>query len=284
MSLIRLKYVFQEQDEAEEFYNKIYNKAKVKKIHVQLTSENFYVIQFEMSQNQLHRFWKDIVQALIHVFIFYRLPEIAKSILAKHYYYADKHEMDHIIPILQSIMKNPKHYGNQFEVQTTYTFYQMFERDVKKESFLNFNEYMSQHQEEYMSNLIDVTGYAIDEWKREEDYQEFIHSLRNFIKNKEPKMDTLLLMYDKELLFFKPNGRRVTYSEIKTIQHDERVHFIDVLSHDFPMSLIAAIAPREVVIYTNHISDPKIITLQNLFQEKAIIRPIDTFPFVGKKA
>jgi putative sporulation protein YtxC len=284
MRLIRLVYVFHEKDEAETFYNKVYIKNKVKKIRLQLGEGRSYFIKVEVNQEQFFSYWKDVVQALIHVFILFRLPVLARGILKSHYYYSDKHEIEHIIPILQSVMQNPKRYGTQSDIQTACEFYHMFEKDIKKDSILYFDKFMDEQKDIYSSQLVDVAGYAIDEWKREEDYQEFIHSLRHYIKGKMPRLDTLFITYDGELQFFKTSGKRFSMSELKTLQNEETLHFIDLLSTDFPMSSLVAIAPKQIYIFTNKPSDPKIITLQNLYQEHATIYPLRKFPFIGKKA
>ncbi|MBB6452067.1 putative sporulation protein YtxC [Salirhabdus euzebyi] len=282
--MIRQVFVFHQKDQAEAFYHKIFHREKVKRIRIQLEEGNTYFIRVEIQQEHLQFYWKRVVLGLIHVFILFQLPELAKSILKKDYYFSNKHEIAHIIPILQSIMQNPKKYGSQSEIKSAFQFYYLFVNEVKLNKQITFIELVEKCEKEYKDYLIDVTGYAIDEWKREEEYQEFIHDLRTYLKEKRPRIPTLLITYDGDFQFFKPDGRRYTIQELKTLQYEETLHFIELLSSDFPLSSLITIAPKEIFIYTNNPSDPKMILLQNVYQENATIRSLRKFPFIGKKA
>lgn len=279
MSLIRLKYEFQDTKEAEEFYENVYKKAENNRVHMKW---DYPIIHVELSQDQ--HFWKDVIQALIHVFILFRLPKLARNILKENYYYENEDEINHIIPILQSIMKNPLSYGTQTERKTVQQFYAILEENLKNESYISFPSYFEQREWEFYPDLVDITGYAIDEWKREEDYQEYVHILRNYIKNKESKLNRLFITYDQDFQLYQDNGKHLSHQDLKTLLVNETLHFIDLFALDFQMSAIISIAPMEIHLFTNNPFDPKIVTLQNLYQENAFLYPIKKFPFVRKKA
>jgi putative sporulation protein YtxC len=279
---MRLVYIFRRKDEAESFFHHLNGCGKMKKIHLHAGMENSYLIRLDLQRDSSF-VWKKIVQALIHVFIIYRLPIIGNQILQTQYYYENKHEIAHIIPILQSIMQNPKKFGTQSELLTAALFFEEFERQIRTQTVLHFDEWVEDNIKEWESQLFDVTGYAIDEWKREEDYQEFIHSIRTYLKKKQPKMKTLHITYDKEFQFYNPFGKRLSANELKTLQTDESFYILDV-SNEFPLSVFIAIAPAEIFVYTNFPTDLKIITLQNIFHEKVHIHPLEKFPYIGKKA
>ncbi|SET78825.1 putative sporulation protein YtxC [Salinibacillus kushneri] len=272
---------FFSEEEAEAYFHRIY-------------SDDEHRIQFERGEGPAYfvrvdgQFEKPmlekVIYGLLYVFIQYRLPALSKDILKKVYYFSDEHELMHIIPILQSVMQNPKGYGTQSELQSAMEFYYIFEQQIGQNQIVSFDVMMENNQQYFKEQLIEVTGYAIEEWKREEDYQDFIQRLRDYLKDKEPKTKLLVITYHHEFHFFKEDGRRYTTNELKALQNKESLHFIDLLSSEFPLPSILGVAPKRVVVYTSRPSDPKIIFLQSIFQEHVKVLSMEKFPFIGKKA
>ncbi|WP_194841376.1 sporulation protein YtxC [Salinibacillus xinjiangensis] len=275
---------FFRKDEAETFYYKLNREKLASKIHFEIEEGKTCFIKVDMQPEKMNDTWKRVIHALIFVFIQYRLPTLAKGILKKYYYYQNQLEIMQITPILQSVLHNPRKYGTQPDVQSASNFYQLFEEKVTRSPVLSFDQLVDEQEEFFAGHLIDVTGYAIEEWKREQDYQDFIHRLRDFFRERTPKTNLLIITYHHEFQFYRENGRRYSTSELKALQNKESLHFIDLLSSEFPLSSLVGIAPESVLIYTTKPSDPKIIFLQNIFQESVRVMSIEKFPFVGKKA
>ena len=54
----------------------------------------------------------------------------------------------------------------------------------------------------YLQLLEGYVEIAIDEYKMEQEYQMFVQMLRDFLINREPKMDILHLLFDEEITFY----------------------------------------------------------------------------------
>ncbi|GAA0483960.1 hypothetical protein GCM10008986_06430 [Salinibacillus aidingensis] len=271
---------FFKEDEAEAYFHKIYSEDEINRIQFERGEGPSYFIKADVQLDRKSDMWRKMIHALLYVFIQYRLPVLSKDILKKVYYFSDEHELMHIIPILQSVMQNPKSYGTQSDLKAAAEFYQIFENHVSRNQIVSFDFFMEDNQQFFREQLIDITGYAIEEWKREEDYQDFIHRLRGYFKSREPRTGLLIITYHHEFQFFRETGKPYTTSELKALQNKESLHFIDLLSSEFPLSCLLGIAPEKIVIYTSKPSDPKVIFLQNIFQEHASVQSMEKLPFI----
>ncbi|MCB6946227.1 putative sporulation protein YtxC, partial [[Eubacterium] rectale] len=57
-------------------------------------------------------------------------------------------------------------------------------------------------------------GIAIDEYKMEQEYQIFVQSLRDYLKQKEPKREKIKLCLGEQVKFYNGQFREMTREEL----------------------------------------------------------------------
>jgi len=131
--------------------------------------------------------------------------------------------------------------------------------------------------------LTHVVGLAIDEFKREEEHQNFIHSIREYIHKRKPKIEEVHLLQGDPFLFFKGNGSRFTSIELKSIMHKEPLYMIGLDATEMNLSPLIALLPGQIYIYGEYPSEAKTLTIINIFQERVRFYPYEKFPFKPTK-
>lgn len=69
--------------------------------------------------------------------------------------------------------------------------------------------------------MVHLVGLAIDEYKREEDHQEFVNMLREYIAKKEPIYNVVHIVQGNTFSFFKSDGKRFSRMELKMLMQRE---------------------------------------------------------------
>ena len=84
---------------------------------------------------------------------------------------------------------------------------------TEKLSF-SFDSFTTFRLKSFYQSLEKYVLQAIDEYKLEQDYQNFIATLRDFLQNRDPKMSYLHLVYRDAFHFYDHSFRRLERSEI----------------------------------------------------------------------
>ncbi|MBM9839687.1 putative sporulation protein YtxC, partial [Rhodococcus hoagii] len=117
----------------------------------------------------------------------------------------------------------------------------------------------------YYKQLRDITEAAIDEYKMEQEYQNFIQTLRDYVDAKQPRIKKVHIVHDGSF----------TLWELRYVPEREKMKYIDRrFVRDHPMYIdshllapLISIAPDEVVLYTDQPEHMMARTIQNVFQE-----------------
>ncbi|MDQ0412956.1 MULTISPECIES: sporulation protein YtxC [Mesobacillus] len=202
-----------------------------------------------------------------------------RSILAESYFYTEREEQDQILDILYSVLE-----GNRKELAT---FIEGVEEpgDIKKSindilderiSF-SFDSFVVFRLKAYFEQLTKWIEIAIDEYKMEQEYQVFLHTLRSFLKDRSPQMPYLYLVIDENMAFFNQEFTEMKRNElVKTIDRRLLVNH-PVYVDSGTIAPLLSIAPQTIFLYTDDAHQPLVRTIINLFEERVKINPISTF-------
>src|SRR5699024_1214377 len=126
---------------------------------------------------------KEIAPFLSLVFVKTRELGMIRDILKNKYYFSNAEEISRITEIAISLLeKDEPFYAemiHQHELRDILTTIFMMHIDTT-ETFIPFDSIIHFRLHHYVTQLTDLIGHAIDEFKREEEYQDFIHSIREF--------------------------------------------------------------------------------------------------------
>ncbi|WP_240468755.1 sporulation protein YtxC [Gracilibacillus sp. YIM 98692] len=269
---------FEQEEEANTFYqlvnshdNEVCAKWERKtKFIVQLISESK---EWNLCKDQIARF-------LSTVYIMHRELPMIESILKKKYYFTNEEEIERITSIARSLLEKDEcvyeHRIHQHELRDTLsTIFSLHLEppEIRFDSIVHFRLHL------YIEQLTEMIGLAIDEFKREEDYQSFIHSLREFIKRKAPEEDVVHVVQGETFEFYRGNGSILMKHEVEELRERFPLFIFGLEHGEWNISPLIMLAPKHVIMYGNNPQEAQTHTVMNIFQEKFSFYPLTAFPF-----
>lgn len=206
-----------------------------------------------------------------------------KSILAESYFYTDIEEQDQIMDIIYSVIE-----GNRKELAP---FMEGTEENGKVRSMVNeifnervsfsFDSFVMFRMREYMEQLSKWAEVAIDEYKMEQEYQVFLHTLRNFLVDRKPQMTYLYLVIDEQMAFYDQHFTEMKRSELFKVIDRKLLVNHPVYVDSGTIAPLLSIAPETIYLFTDDPEQPLVRTIINLFEERVKVSPISVF-YEGK--
>ena len=204
----------------------------------------------------------------------------SESALRENYYYEDVDEINQILEIVSEMRMGERPelmelIGEWDEPQYVHESLELLLEGKAPISFDSFSKFRLKKLQERLLLMVDL---AIDEYKMEQDYQMFVHMLREDLASREKKMRTIhLYSADYGFRFFDEDLKEMTRQEL-TKAIDKRLltnHPLYVDSHT--IAPLLSLAPERILLYRNG-DHPLIRTLQNIFEERIELLPLSYFP------
>ncbi|MCA1056402.1 putative sporulation protein YtxC [Rossellomorea aquimaris] len=204
----------------------------------------------------------------------------AEEILKEHYYYEDEHEIEHILEIVSDMKMGDRPELEELMEQWDAPSFVKESLDLLLDgnSPISFDSFSTFRLKRLRLRIGKMVGLAIDEYKMEQEYQMFVHMLREYLAAREKKLETIhLYSTGFEFRFFDENMREVSRSEL-TQYIDKRLLTNHPLYVDsYTIAPLLSLAPEKIFVYGN--GDHNLVrTLQNIFEERIDLLPRDYFP------
>ncbi len=267
---------FQEALDAQMVYKRL-SKAKLNKsikyIEFQYNQEQSNSISIFINNKKEKVISNFLIPVLTNYMIECKEDSWLLSIIENDFYFTDYEEQYQILQIAHALIE-----GQYEDIPESKDL--VSREELLKSSLLEFIEdpisfsfesFVKFRLREYGEQLYKIIELAIDEYKLEQEYQNFIQNLRDFTAERKPKLEKLHILHDEQFLFFNES-----FIEMK---QSEMIKFIDrklVLNH--PMYIdstviapLVSISPDSISIYTNEIDHGMIQTIQNVFLERVKI-------------
>ncbi|MFU0788353.1 MAG: sporulation protein YtxC [Virgibacillus proomii] len=223
-----------------------------------------------------------IAKSLTDVYMTHRLSKLITSVIEDFYYYTDADEKEKILELTNWVMAGRD--KNDLLVHKKEDPYQLLESlfiaNIKDTVTIHYDSLVKFRLKVFRDYIIHYVGLAIDEYKREEEHQEFINMLRGYIARREPSVSAVYLLQGDTFSFFKENGKPFSNTELRTLMQKEPLYLVGLDESELNLSPLIAMAPKKIYIYGDDPSDPKTLTVINVFQERVIFEPLHQFPFV----
>jgi putative sporulation protein YtxC len=202
-----------------------------------------------------------------------------RSILSETYFFTDVEEQDQIIDIIYSVLEG--------ERKDLAPFMDGFDEDGHIKQAINeifnekisfsFDSFVKFRLKAYVERLSQWLEIAIDEYKMEQEYQVFIHTLRNFLADRKPQMNHLHLVIDENMSFYNQYYMEIKRSELfKAIDRRLLVNH-PVYVDSATIAPLLSIAPDRIYLYTDDQQQPLVRTIVNIFEERVELSPISAF-------
>ncbi|SET44292.1 putative sporulation protein YtxC [Oceanobacillus limi] len=223
-----------------------------------------------------------VAKSMVDVYMSHRLSHLIKGVIEDCYYYTNRDEIERILDLTHWIVSGED--DDSLEVRNskedpTQILYSLFLTNIKDMSTVHFDSIINFRLKVFKDQIIHYVGLAIDEFKREEDHQEFVNMLRDFITKKEPKFNVIYILQGNPFDFFKPNGKRFSKMELRMLMQQEPMYIVGLDEDELNLAPLVAMAPKKIKIYGDHPSEPKTTTVINVFQERVELEPVSKFPF-----
>jgi putative sporulation protein YtxC len=197
-----------------------------------------------------------------------------RSILQEHYFFEDPEEQQHILEIIYSVLEGQREdlavliSENEEEPNIRVAVEEIFQDHIS----FSFDSFIKFRLRPYLKMLESYVEISIDEYKMEQEYQMFIQTLRDFLAGREPKMDSLHLLFDEEITFFDERFAEIKRGELMKMIDRKLLFNHPVYVDSASIAPLLSIAPKNILLYTKNPEEPLVRTIKNIFEERVVIK------------
>lgn len=216
----------------------------------------------------------EVKQAFYEFIIKIKRDDWFRAILQEQYYYEDPEEQQHILEIIYSVLEGQREdlavliKENAEEPQIRKAVEEIFDDHAS----FSFDSFLKFRLRPYLKMLENYVEISIDEYKMEQEYQMFIQTLRDFLASREPKMDTLHLLFDEEITFFDEKFEEIKRGELMRMIDRKLLFNHPVYVDSASIAPLLSIAPQSIYLYTKNPEEPLVRTIKNIFEERVLIK------------
>ena len=197
-----------------------------------------------------------------------------REILKNQFFYEDLEVQQQIMEIIYSILEGQRKDLTVFlkdsneEPPIRAAIEHIFQDNIS----FSFDSFLKFRLRPYLQLLEGYVEVAIDEYKMEQEYQMFVQMLRDFLINREPKMDVLHLLFDEEITFY--NEQFVEMKRAELIRLIDRKLLVNhpVYVDSASIAPLLSLAPTTIFLYTKDPDEPLVRTIKNIFEERVTIK------------
>ncbi|MBC5637496.1 putative sporulation protein YtxC [Ornithinibacillus sp. BX22] len=240
---------------------------------------NHLKIDYQLTENELV---DSIAKSMVDVLVDHRLSNMIREIIEEYYYYTSDDEIEKIMDLAHWLFSGEDDESVQVRKQKDdplQLLYSLIVADVKSSTTVHFDSVVKFRLKVFKDHMVHLVGLAIDEYKREEDHQEFVNMLREYIAKKEPIYNVVHIVQGNTFSFFKSDGKRFSRMELKMLMQREPLYIVGLDEEELNLAPLVAMAPKKIKIYGDHPSEPKTLTVINVFEERVDFEPYHKFPF-----
>ncbi|WP_430742258.1 putative sporulation protein YtxC [Bacillus atrophaeus] len=268
-----LEMIFEDDQDTAAFLHLIQQLDDRKKVIVRKDIKKIAIAQAE-ADFSIQRF---IEPVLVRFFLECKEDEHMLSLIEGSYCFSDPDEQQQILQLAHSIIegdlddlpfKQKKLPRSQYILEELQTI--SLETGV-----FSVRSFQTFRLGNYYEQLREYVEAAIDEYKMEQEYQNFIQTLRDYVTSNTPRMEKVHIVHDGTF----------TLWELRYVSEREQKKYIDRrFVREHPMYIdshllapLISIAPEKLVLYTDQPEHMMVRTIQNVFQERMQMFPLSAF-------
>ncbi|PFP27769.1 putative sporulation protein YtxC [Bacillus sp. AFS073361] len=278
--------IFQSKLDAEKFYDHLlkylpnnHDKETI------LLIEDRHIVKFfsSMVSVEISRIVKHAFYEFITII---KRDDWFREILKGHYFYDEYEEQQQIIEIIDSILEGQREDLSIFlndtneEKQIKSAIDHIFQDNIS----FSFDSFLKFRLRPYLQSLQGYVEIAIDEYKMEQEYQIFVQMLREFLVNREPKMEVLHLLFDEEITFYNEQFVEMKRAELTRMIDRKLLVNHPVYVDSASIAPLLSLAPTTIFLYTKDPDEPLVRTIKNIFEERVTIKSFAALREVNKWA
>lgn len=281
-----VEFYFLSDKEVSRFCEAVFRELKKTEFLWKQNEEFGNCIQLEIDlatvdEKTLHVF----ADSFVDVFMTFRLRPYIRKLLQTMYHFENETEMHQIIDLSQWILlsgdEDSKVLRQAYDVPQA--LFNMFLSMVRSEEKIYFDSICQFRISSIKELFTEHVGLAIDEYKREEEHQAYVHMLREYVSGQESITDEIHVIQGSTFQFFKGNGKKMASFELRSVMHDAPLYVVGLDAEEFNLAPLVALSPKHIYVYGDDSTDPKTVMVMNVFQERVSFHPLYHFPFSLKR-
>lgn len=204
------------------------------------------------------------------VFIEEHLSDTIIRTITDNYFFTDPDEINRIYDFSMWILfeTDPDSQYLRDNADTKKLLQHVFYLQLKEHASIHFSAILRFRLAHFLTFVHECVGKAIEEFKREEDHQAFLDTLRHYIEKQEPVVDLVHVEQGENFTFYNEKGEVISKDMLRFWMYQAPLYALGLHENEFNLSPLIAMLPAKIKIYGDDPADPKTMTLTNIFQEK----------------
>lgn len=240
-----------------------------------LQNEDSHTVVFQSTANkERERLSQWMKEALCQFIMKIKLNDWLREILSNKYHYRDEVEQLQIIDIIHSVIEGRHEELAHFLPKFSMKEYLMdhINQWFHENKTFSFDAFVAFRLRAFLKELRKYVDLSLDEYRMEQEYQMFIQTLREFLSNREPKIEQLhLLCFDEGITFYDKDFIEIRRAELAKMVDRKLLINHPIYIDSSTIAPLLSIAPLKINIYTEDPDQPIIRTIRNIFEERLII-------------
>lgn len=225
---------------------------------------------------------------VVSVYITVQLPQEIERIAKKYYFYSDPTDLERIIEYTNWLLRDCPFMKKWFQHRSLFSYLYKrisdhFEKHSSTSLYIQFETFVLFQFKIFHHQLIDIVGFAIDEMKREEEYQAFVQKLRSYVRKSTPKRSTLHIVQGDPFQFYSEDGIKLSRTYLRNEMKRAPLYLFGLDETEWNIAPVIALLPKQLYIYGVDEIDGKMMTLRSIFEERATFTSEKSFPFLIQK-
>ncbi|MGE8078553.1 sporulation protein YtxC [Peribacillus loiseleuriae] len=240
-----------------------------------VSEEGIFITVEEQHLNDVHRLLSDVFYTFL---VEEKLRDGLEQAIREKFLFEEQEEVEAILDIAASIVEGEMKLGssNGFE-EAKAAIAESIQVVLTEEKSFSFESIATFRLKGFFESLEHYAGLAIDEYKLEQDYQNFIATLRDFLNKRQSQLRTIHLVHQESFSFFDESFRKLEKEDLTRMMDRRLLGGYPIYIDSTALAPLISIAPERLYVYTDDAEDGLIQTIRRVFEERTIIRPIQSF-------
>ncbi|XQY90947.1 putative sporulation protein YtxC [Metabacillus sp. HB246100] len=272
-----LEILFTSPKEARTIYS-IFRKNRIEnKSELQLLNDEVITINPTLWDVAVE---KMIIPGFVQFICEHKEHEMMITLIKQDYYFKDEDEQHQILQIAYSIMEGERTDipGIKEGPSRELLLRKILSQFLKPNLSFSYAAFQRFRLHPYIERLRDYVEVAIEEYKLEQEYQVFIHNIREYLVKRETKVHQLFLVHkEKEYILLNDQYRVLSEQELIQSIDQQFIYQHPMYIDSKLLAPLVSMAPNVINVYTDNQYDGMLHTIQNIFQERVTIHNLHEF-------
>ncbi|MGE7758940.1 sporulation protein YtxC [Peribacillus sp. NPDC097895] len=223
--------------------------------------------------------WLILLRDAFHSFLLEEktLPILEQIIVGK-FFYREREEIEAILEIASSIIEGERAKNEEKTFSTEKRSIEVgLQSILEGQVSFSFDSFTTFRLKSFQHSLEKYVVKAIDEYKLEQDYQNFIATLRDCLHGQESKLRKLHLVNCDGFQFYDQEYSKLDRPKINSLIDRRLLAKSSLFLDTVILAPLLSIAPENLCIYTDDKEEGLIQTISRIFEERATVLPLSSF-------